>query len=139
MANTDSAATNPSCTKPAAGKAAKIIGWVLAVLPSLMLLFSGVMKLAKPPGLAEGFAHLGWPDRLALHLGIVEIVSTLIYLFPKTAVLGAVLLTGYLGGAMATHIRLGEPWYAQFGLGVVIWFSLFLRDVRLRQLLPFRC
>src|SRR5256885_922311 len=82
------------------------VGWALSVLPSLMLLFSGSMKLVKSEDVVKGFEHLGFPEHLALTLGIIELGCTLIYLVPRTAVLGAILLTGYLGGAIATHARL---------------------------------
>jgi len=115
------------------------IGWLLSVLPSLMLLFSGSMKLVKPDDLVKGFEHLGYPEHLALTLGIVEIGCTLVYLIPRTAVLGAILLTGYLGGAIATHIRLLEMQFlAPLVLGVLIWGGLFLRDPRVRALIPIR-
>lgn len=114
-------------------------GWVLSALPSLLLLFSGSLKLLNPPDLAKNFERLGYPASLALVLGIVEIGSTLIYLFPPTAVLGAILLTGYLGGAVATHARLQETQFiTPVILGVVIWFGLFLRDSRIRAILPIR-
>jgi hypothetical protein len=114
-------------------------GWVLSVLPSLLLLFSGTMKVVNPPGLAKNFEEMGYPASLALVLGIVEIASTLIYLFPPTAVLGAILLTGYLGGAVATHARLQQPQFiAPAILGVVIWLGLFFRDGRVRALIPIR-
>lgn len=113
-------------------------GWVLTVLSGAGLLFSGAMKIANPPGLADGFNHLGWSPDLALGLGIVEIVCALIYLFPKTATLGAILLTGYVGGAIATHVRIGEPIWGAAILGVLIWLGLFLREPRLRAILPIR-
>ena len=122
-----------------ASKAMIWIGWLLSVLPSLMLLFSGSMKLVKPDDLVKGFEHLGYPEHLALTLGIVEIGCTLVYLIPRTAVLGAILLTGYLGGAIATHIRLLEMQFlAPLVLGVLIWGGLFLRDPRVRALIPIR-
>jgi hypothetical protein len=115
------------------------IGWILGIVPSLLLLFSGTMKLLKPEDVLKGFEHLGYPEDLALPLGIVEVGCTLIYLCPRTAILGAVLLTGYLGGAVATHARLLEPQFiAPFVLGVLLWLGLFLRDARVRALLPFR-
>lgn len=114
------------------------IGRILSAVPALMLLVSGTMKLMKPPQLAEGFAHLGWPEHLATPLGVLEIACTVIYLIPKTATLGAILLTGYLGGAIATHVRIGEPFIAQSALGIVIWLGLFLREGRLRTVLPVR-
>ena len=83
-------------------------GYIVSALPVLMLIFSAVMKLMKPPGFAEGMAHLGWSESHALPLAIVEIVCTVLYAIPQTAVLGAILLTGYLGGAIATHARLSE-------------------------------
>src|SRR5687768_2266829 len=87
-------------------------GWVVTVLPALSLLMSGVMKLLKPPDVTEGFTKLGWDESLALGLAIVEIGCTIIYLIPKTAVLGAILLTGYLGGAIATHVRISDNFVA---------------------------
>ena len=114
------------------------VGWILTVLPSLLFIFSGVGKLMKPPELAEGFEHLGWPLNLALALGIVELASTLLYLIPQTAVLGAILLTGYMGGAIATHVRIGEGIVMHVVIGVVVWLGIYLRDARLRQLIPLR-
>jgi hypothetical protein len=111
------------------------IGWLLSVLPSLLLLFSGSMKLVNPQMLAP----MGYPEYLALILGIVEIGCTLVYLVPRTAVLGAILLTGYLGGAIATHVRALEMQFlVPLVLGVLIWGGLFLRDLRIRALIPIR-
>jgi hypothetical protein len=119
-------------------KSARVTGYILGTLPALMLLFSASMKLAHPPQLDEGFVHLGWPVSLALGLGILELACTVIYLIPRTAILGAILLTGYLGGAMATHLRIGEAFIMQFLLGVLLWGGLYLRDPRLRALIPLR-
>jgi hypothetical protein len=113
-------------------------GYIVSALPVLMLLFSGVMKLAKPAPVVEGFAHLGYPESLALGIGILEIACTLIYILPRTAILGAILVTGYMGGAVATHVRVGEPFFLQVLLGVLVWAGLYLRDARLRALLPLR-
>ena len=114
-------------------------GWVLSVLPCLMLFMSAAMKLAQPDVVMEGFEKMGYPRSLALKLGIVEVVCTVLYLFPRTAVLGAVLLTGYLGGAVATHVRVEElSFVTPVLLGVVIWLGLYLRDRRVRDLLPLR-
>lgn len=115
-----------------------VTGWVLSILISALLTFSGVMKVVQPEGTAEGFAHLGWPINLAIALAVVELGSTLLYLIPGTAGLGAILLTGYLGGAIATHVRIGEGFIVQLILGVVVWVALLLRDPRLRALIPFR-
>jgi DoxX-like protein len=114
------------------------ISYVLSALPALLLLFSGAMKLIGPPSVVEGFAHLGYDQSVALGIGIVELLCTVLYLIPRTSVLGAILLTGYLGGATATHLRIGEPFYAAVLLGVLVWGGLFLRDERLRVLIPLR-
>jgi uncharacterized membrane protein YphA (DoxX/SURF4 family) len=120
-------------------KAALWTGRVLSAVPVALLVMSGVMKFTKSPELVEGFTHLGWPENLAIALGILELTCTVLYVIPQTAVLGAVLLTGYMGGAIATHVRINEPIYLHIGLGVVIWLGLYLRDARLRALLPLRC
>ena len=124
---------------PTSSKVMIWIGWLLSALPSLVLLFSGSMKLVKPEAIVKGFEHLGYPEHLALTLGIVEIGCTLVYLMPRTAVLGAILLTGYLGGAIATHARLLElQFLGPLVLGVLIWGGLFLRDPLVRALIPVR-
>lgn len=114
------------------------VGWILSVLPVLMVVVSAVMKFVKPPELIEGFAHLGLDLRLAVGLGVLELACTILYLIPRTAVLGAILLTGYLGGAIATHLRVGDPFFPPILLGVLLWGGLYVRDTRLRALLPLR-
>jgi hypothetical protein len=110
-------------------------GWVLGVLPSLMLFMSGGMKLVKP----EMLEQMGFPQRLGLTLGIVEIGCTVLYLIPRTSVLGAILLTGYLGGAVAAHARALEMQFiAPVIFGMLVWGGLFLRDPRVRALIPIR-
>jgi uncharacterized membrane protein YphA (DoxX/SURF4 family) len=113
-------------------------GYIVSVLPALALIMSGAMKFTNSPQLIEGFTHLGWPDRLAIALGILELTCTVLYLIPQTSVLGAILLTGYLGGAIATHVRIGELFIVQALLGVAVWLGLYLRDPRLRALIPLR-
>jgi DoxX-like family len=113
-------------------------GAVLSALPVFALVMSGVMKLVKPDPIVEGFAHLGWDESLALSLGILEITCAVIYLIPWTSVLGAILVTGYLGGAIATHVRIGEQFVGPAILGVLVWLGLYLRDGRLRALIPLR-
>ena len=113
-------------------------GYIVTALPVLLLLFSGVMKLIKPASVMEGFAHLGYPESLAVGIGIVELTSVALYVIPQTAVLGAILLTAYLGGATATHLRIGEPVFMPILLGVLVWGALYLREVRLRVLVPLR-
>jgi hypothetical protein len=119
-------------------KASRIVGWSLSILPTPLLIMSAVMKFMLPPVVVEGNKQAGWPDRLMMPLGIVELTITLLYLVPRTAVLGAILLTGYLGGAIATHVRIGQPFVIPAAMGVVIWLGLYLRDRRLRQLVPIR-
>jgi hypothetical protein len=119
-------------------KPALIVGWILSIIPAGMLLMSAAMKFAHPPFVTEGNAHLGWPDRLALPLGIVEAACAFLFLIPHTAVLGAILVTGYLGGAISAHVRIGEPVYIQAALATLPWVALYLRDPRLRSLAPLR-
>ncbi|HET7537920.1 MAG TPA: DoxX family protein [Candidatus Didemnitutus sp.] len=119
-------------------KAALWTGYILSALPSLMMLFSAWMKFAKPPAAIEGFNHMGIPITMADGLGVLEIVCVLVYLFPRTAVLGAILMTGYLGGATMSGLRVGDPWFATPVLGVLCWGGLYLRDPRVRALIPLR-
>ena len=113
-------------------------GYIMSALPVLMLLFSAAMKFANPPPVAEGFKHLGLPESFALGLGVLELGCTLLYIIPRTSVLGAILLTGYLGGAVLAHLRVGDPFFGPVIFGVLVWGGLFLRDPRLRALIPFR-
>ena len=122
---------------PATSKKMVWAGRVVSVPPVLLLLFSASMKLMKVPQAVEGFAKYGYPAGAVPGLGIVELACTLAYVFPPTAVLGAILLTGYLGGATATHLRAGETYGGPIVVGVLLWLGLFLRDARLRALLPF--
>ena len=113
-------------------------GRIMSALPALLFIFSAVMKFLKPAPVLEGFAHLGIPERLAVPLGILELTCTIIYLIPRTAVLGAILLTGYVGGAILTNLRVGEPVFMTVVIGLLVWGGLFLRDRRLQELIPFR-
>jgi hypothetical protein len=114
-------------------------GWVITVLIVLMMTASGTMKILNPPQLAEQFTgKFGYPGDVTLYLGIVEISCVVIYLIPPTALLGAVLLTGYLGGAIATHVRIHDNFIAPAIIGVFVWLAVFLRDSRVRALLPVR-
>jgi hypothetical protein len=126
--------------RPVQGKGVWI-GRVVTFLPAAMLLLDGVAKLFKPAPVVEGTVKLGYSEGTIIPIGIVLIVCTVLYLIPRTAVLGAILLTGYLGGAVATHVRVGE---GSFGIifavvfGMVVWLGIYLRDERLRELIPFR-
>lgn len=122
----------------APGKGLRVASYLLSALPAAALLMSAFMKLTRNPQLVEGAPHLGWPVEVLVALGFVELGCTVLYLVPRTAVLGAVLLTGYMGGAIATHVRIGEPYLAQLAFGVVIWLGLWLREPRLKALLPLR-
>ena len=116
-------------------------GRIASALPVLMLLFSASGKFMQPPPVMEGFVRLGYAESLALGLGILELACTAVYLIPRTSVLGAILLTGYLGGATATHVRIGDPvsmFIIPVILGVLVWGGLYLRDPRLRALIPLR-
>ena len=113
-------------------------GYIVSALPVLLLLFSGVMKLMKPVSVIEGFARFGYSESLILGIGILELACTVVYVVPRTSILGAILLTGYLGGAVATQVRLGDPFFMTVALGVLVWGGLFLRDSRLRTLIPLR-
>jgi uncharacterized membrane protein YphA (DoxX/SURF4 family) len=112
-------------------------GRIISALP-VLLLFSGAMKLMKPAPVVQAFAHLGYPESLALSIGILELACTVVYVIPRTSVLGAILLTAFLGGATATHVRIGEPFYFPVIFGVLVWAGLYLRDDRLRALIPLR-
>jgi len=114
-------------------------GRVVSAIPVLLLVISAAMKFAAPAAVAEGVARYGYPAGLLFLLGLLEFLSCVVYLIPRTAVLGAILMTGYLGGATATNVRVGDPsWIMTVVLGVMVWGGLFLRDERVRALIPFR-
>jgi uncharacterized membrane protein YphA (DoxX/SURF4 family) len=131
---------NTSTTSTNVSKKALWAGWIISALPALMLLFSGVMKLMKPAAVVTEFNRLGYTSpRHPVSIGILEIACTILYLIPRTSVLGAILLTGYLGGAVATHVRIGDPSYFMPIIpGVLFWLGLYLREPRLRPLVPLR-
>lgn len=114
-------------------------GRVLSSLSILFLLLDGVMKIFKPAFVVEATVRLGYPESVIVPLGIVLTVSTILYAIPRTAVLGAILLTGYLGGAVDTHVRFYEgvfPVVFPIIFGVLLWGGLWFRDNRLRELIP---
>ena len=114
------------------------VGRVISVLASLMFLMSAAMKLKGGPELAEGMAHLGLPSSMVVPLAILELTCVVIYLIPMTSVLGAILLAGYIGGAICTHWRVGDPFIVQILLGIFVWLGLYLREDRLKALIPLR-
>lgn len=113
-------------------------GRVISGLLAALFLVSAGMKLKGGAGVTEGMAHLGLPESLIIPLGILEVSCVVIYLIPATSIVGAILLTGYLGGAICTHLRVGDPFFFQIILGICVWLGLYLRENRLRELLPFR-
>jgi hypothetical protein len=96
------------------------------------------MKFSGAPAVVQGMAHFGWPETMIATLAVLEAGSVLLYLIPPVSVLGGIVLTGFLGGAIATHLRIGEAVYVHVLLGLFIWGGLYLRNPRLRELIPFR-
>jgi hypothetical protein len=111
-------------------------GRVISFLAGAPFVLSGVMKISMVQPVIDGFGKFGWAQSLLIPIGILELVCVAIYLFPTTDVLGAILLTGYIGGAIATELRIGNQVYVQSLLGILVWGGLYLRDPRLRELLP---
>jgi hypothetical protein len=117
-------------------------GHILSALAGLFLLVDAVMKVMKASVAVQGTVQLGYPESSVVGIGLVLLVSTLLYVFPGTAVLGAILVTGYLGGAVATNVRVSAPLFSNVlfpvYVGVLVWGGLFLRDERMRALIPVR-
>ena len=117
-------------------------GRLLGGLVVLFLISDGIFKFIKPAPVVDAFAHVGLPLGISVTLGILLLLCTALYAIPPTSVLGAILLTGYLGGAVATHLRVGDPLFSHIlfpvYLGVLLWLGLYLREERLRALIPFR-
>ena len=117
-------------------------GRVMSGLPALFLLVDAVGKFIKPAPVVEGTLQLGYPESVIFGLGVVLLACTVLYIIPGTAILGAILLTGYLGGAVATHVRVASPLFTHVlfpvYLAVLLWGGLYLRDERLRALIPLR-
>lgn len=127
-------------TATAPGKAAVWVGRVMTAIPSLMMLMSASMKLQQTPQVLEGWAKGGFPASILVPVGIIEVLAVVVYLVPRTAVLGAILVSGYLSGAFLTHLRALELGAACLPvlLGMMAWGGLWFREPRLRNLLPFR-
>jgi hypothetical protein len=117
-------------------------GAVVTALPVLFLTFDTSIKLAMIQPVADSFVQLGWPVDLSVQIGLLELVCLALYLWPRTAVLGLILLTGYLGGAVATHVRIGSPLLTHVlfpvYVALLLWIGLSLREPRLRALVPLR-
>ena len=143
MSERTPANVTPSTTETAPASKGKLwTGRILSALPALFLLFDAVLKLAKPSFVVQGTVQIGYPESVIVPLGVVLLVCTILYLVPRTAVLGAILLTGYLGGAVATHVRHSDPLFSHIlfpvYIGVLLWGGIYLRDERLRVLIPLR-
>jgi len=128
-------------TKPTGGRSTSR-RWnarVVTALPVFFLIFDLSMKLARIKPVTDSFARLGLPDHLAVTIGLLELVCLAIYLIPRTSVFGAVLLTGFLGGAIVLHVRVGDPLFSHIlfpvYIGALLWVGLYLRDPRIRALL----
>ena len=128
-------------TPPEQSKALTWLGRIIGGLPAILLVFDGVMKLLKPEPVVKATLELGFPEASIVPLGIVVLVCAILYLIPRTAVLGAILLTGYLGGAVATHVHASHGAFEivfPVIFGMLLWLGLYLRDDRLRAILPLR-
>ncbi len=139
MTSLDPAARTPA---PAVSKVLIWAGWSLTGLATLFMTFDIAIKLVDLQIVRDTLVQLGYPPELGRTIGVVELICLALYLNPRTAVLGAVLFTGVMGGAIATHMRVGDPLFSHvlFGvyLGAALWGGLWLRDTRLRALFPVR-
>lgn len=129
----------PATQAPPLSKTSTWAGRIISGLVVLFMLFDGVVKVVKLGPAVEGTVRLGYPASLVVPIGILALVCVAIYAFSRTSMVGAILLTGYLGGATATQVRVQSPWFFfPVALGVLVWVGLFLRDDRLRALIPLR-
>jgi hypothetical protein len=132
---TDTDITTPSKTRLWSGR-------ILSVLTILFLLFDGIMKLVRSQPVTQAMTQLGFPLHLSVPIGIILLVCTGLYALPSTAVFGAVLLTGYLGGAIVSQMRIGAPLFSTtlfpIYFAVLLWAGVYLREPRLRALIPIR-
>ncbi len=115
-------------------------GWILSGLATLFMIFDASIHLARIKPVVDAFSQLGFPIELALTIGILELVCLALYLYPRTSILGAILLTGYLGGAVAANVRIGTPLFSNMlfpiYVGILFWGGLVLRNRVLRELFP---
>jgi hypothetical protein len=113
-------------------------GRILSALPIPMLVYGAGAKLGHERDAVVGLRHLGLPDGVIVPIAVLELVCVVLYVSPRTAVLGAILVTGFMGGAVLAHLRVGEPFITPIVVGTLVWVGLFLRDPRIRALLPLR-
>jgi DoxX-like protein len=124
---------------PAPKRAKLWTGRVLSALPILLFVMTGCFSLTRSPQMVASMKQFGYAESSIVLIAVLEIGSALLYAIPQTNVLGAIVMTGYLGGAVATHVRVGDPgWPAAVVTGIVVWLGLYLRDERLRALVPLR-
>ncbi|WP_419699671.1 DoxX family protein [Mucilaginibacter sp. NFX135] len=117
-------------------KASFITGTVISVLCILFLLFDAIGKIILQKNVISASAKLGWVETTLQGMGITLLISTILYIIPKTKILGAILLTAYLGGATATMVRVGQPFYFSVVFGILVWLGAYLTNSKLRNLLP---
>lgn len=117
-------------------------GRILSGLAALFMTFDGVIHVLRIPPVVQGFSQLGFPLSVSVPLGIIELICVAVYLYPRTSVLGAILLTGYLGGAIATQVRISAPLFSTMlfpiYVALFVWGGLYLRDDKLRAMIPLR-
>ncbi|HEV1993090.1 MAG TPA: DoxX family protein [Candidatus Acidoferrum sp.] len=126
-----------SATQPVS-KTSLWAGRIISTLVVLFLLFDAIAKLMKIAPVLAAFTQLGFSNSLVVPIGAVLLLCTIVYVIPPTSILGAILLTAYLGGATVTHVRAGQPFYFPIIFGVLVWAGLYLRENRLRALIPLR-
>ena len=125
----------PQRPAPAQPRWMTITGWILTVLVVLMLAFGFVFSLLKPEQMNAGLKQQEWPLDVAPYLLALEVICALLYIIPKTSILGAIVLTGYFGGAIATHLRQHDPiLIVPLIVAIIVWLGIYLREPRLRQI-----
>ncbi len=113
-------------------------GWIISILASLIFFMSAAMKFVGGPQVEKGLTHLGITQSMVIPLGILELTCIIIYLIPITSVLGAILMSGYVGGIIITLWRVGDPVYVPIVIALMLWLGLYLREPRLMELIPLR-
>jgi hypothetical protein len=115
------------------------IGRIMVAIAVLFMIFDGVLHIMNPQAVVDGFISLGYSDSLAIPLGIIELICLLFYIIPRTRVFGAILLTGYLGGAVASNVRIGSPFFSNIlfpvYIAILLWGGLYLLDTKIGGIL----
>ena len=117
-------------------RTAVISGRIISTLVGLFMIVDGIGHVMRLAPYVKGTVDVGYPASILVPLGIVELLCAILYAIPRTTILGAILLTAYFGGATATHVRMGQPFYFPIVFGVLTWLALYLRDSRLRTFIP---